>query len=490
MNEKTFAKLLEQHIRDNGYTNYEAAKAAQINRVNLQRYLSGARVPSADVFEAILSAIPMNREEREEFCASYELAADGTDVFYLRRFIRELLEKSGDICGTQIVPYFGETQDCGKEIEFIDGAVAVEHFMWSGIAKKVLPDSETHVLLYFPADQFFAGRFFPTYQVEGDSAVSRIHITQLIPLSKRADQAEDQFYNLRVLKKLIPLYFHAGKRYETCYYYQKNADNPGYGSIYPYYAVFEKSVVLFSRDMEHAVRIRNEELVKKYREQFQSVVGYGGVTKKLVTFFEDTAKMLQFLMESDGKENTERYFVEYQPCLALAADRNFADSVIRIQGTEREMLLGAFLERMDRVRHSAHLVHYFTERGFDEFIETGVLAEYPESYVRPLTVQERIQIIDRFLEISRQDHIEFGMIRDEKLHLQKSVNVFLSSACGLTLILYDEKQGLRHMLIDEPSICHAFGIFISQMAEKRDVFSEEETRQIMMKKTEHLREQI
>ena len=145
---------------------------------------------------------------------------------------------------------------------------------------------------------------------------------------------------------------------------------------------------------------------------------------------------------------------------------------------------------MDRIRHSARLVHYFTERGLDEFIETGVLAEYPESYVRPLTVQERIQIIDRFLEISRQDHIEFGMIRDEKLHLQKSVNVFLSSACGLTLILYDEKQGLRHMLIDEPSICHAFGIFISQMAEKRDVFSEEETRQIMMKKTEHLREQI
>jgi len=96
MNEKTFAELLEQHIRENGYTNYEVAKAAKINRVNLQRYLSGVRVPSPDIFEAISSAIPMNREERDEFREAYDLAADGKDTYYLRKFIREMLEKVTD----------------------------------------------------------------------------------------------------------------------------------------------------------------------------------------------------------------------------------------------------------------------------------------------------------------------------------------------------------------------------------------------------------
>ena len=80
MGEKTFAELLELHIRENGYTNYEAAKEAGIGRVNLQRYLSGARVPGIEAFEAILKALPMSRKEREEFCASYELAADGKDL--------------------------------------------------------------------------------------------------------------------------------------------------------------------------------------------------------------------------------------------------------------------------------------------------------------------------------------------------------------------------------------------------------------------------
>ena len=105
MDEKTFAELLELHIRENGYTNYEAAKEAGIGRVNLQRYLSGARVPGIEAFEAILKALPMSRKEREEFCASYELAADGKDLYYLRHFVREILENAADLCGTEVMQY-------------------------------------------------------------------------------------------------------------------------------------------------------------------------------------------------------------------------------------------------------------------------------------------------------------------------------------------------------------------------------------------------
>ena len=106
--------------------------------------------------------------------------------------------------------------------------------------------------------------------------------------------------------------------------------------------------------------------------------------------------------------------------------------------------------------------------------------------MRPLTIEERIRAIDRFLETSSQENIEIGMIRNECLHVKKTINVFWSSACGLNLILHDEKRGLRHMLVDEPSICHAFYTFISRMAEKRDVLSEDETKKVLMEKREFL----
>lgn len=491
MSEKTFAELLERHIRENGYTNYEVAKAAKINRVNLQRYISGARVPSEDIFEKIASVIPMSHEERDEFREAYEFASDGRDTYYLRKCIREMLEKVEDLTGiNQLQTATGDGMDGDvQEILIIDGALAVEQFICGCITNYMNMENERHVLLYLPADKFFPGRIFPASSVDGRSVLAHLKITQMIPLSKRADRSEDEFYNLCVLRNLIPLYFHGGSNYETCYYYQKNAGESGYGMIYPYYGIFDNCVLLFSKDMNHAVRIRNWELVGKYRGQFLTAYGHAGVMKRFVTYFKDSIDMLGFFMEHDVEQTVdmERCFIEYQPCFALAADKDLIASVIRSQGSyETNVLLQGVLMRREIIRNSARIVHYFTKTGLEEFIETGVLAEYPENYVRPLTVKERIQAIDSLLAASGWGNIEFGMIRDECLYMKKTINVYLSSACGLTLILNDEKQEPRHMQIDEPSICHAFRTFINQMAEKRDVFSMDETRNILREKRELL----
>lgn len=492
MDEKTFAELLEFHIRENGYTNYEAAKEAGIGRVNLQRYLSGARVPGIEAFEAILKALPMSRKEREEFCASYELAADGKDLYYLRHFVREILENAADLCGTEVMQILGGIPENQEKVQIVDGKLAVERFMWGGLAKSMAKKGNVSALLYFPAENFFPGRFLPTYSVDGDSVVSKLKITQMVPLAKRTDQAENGFYNLRVLKNLIPLYFQAGSSYETRYYYQDRPDDLGAAAIYPYYAVFEDNVILFSEDMEHAVQIRDEEFAKKYRVMFLMAAGQKNAARKLVTFFEDTAELLWYLAEHDMErcDEIERYAVEYQPCFLLAADREIVSAVVRLDGAYKNAFLEAALKRADAMRRSARMLHYFTEEGLDAFIENGILTEYPETYLRPLTETERVLVLDRFLEIAKQENITIGIIRPDHLHLKRSINVYLSSACGLNMILYDEKQGLRNMIVEEHSIYHAFKTFILRMEEKRDVLSHEETEAVLKEKREKLWRQM
>lgn len=55
MEEKTFAELLGRYIHESGYNNYEFAKLVGVNRVNIQRYLSGDRVPNKQTFEKVAS---------------------------------------------------------------------------------------------------------------------------------------------------------------------------------------------------------------------------------------------------------------------------------------------------------------------------------------------------------------------------------------------------------------------------------------------------
>lgn len=147
--------------------------------------------------------------------------------------MREILENAADLCGTEVMQILGGIPENQEKIQIVDGKLAVERFMWGGLAKSMAKKGNVSALLYFPAENFFPGRFLPTYSVDGDSVVSKLKIIQMVPLAKRADQAENGFYNLRVLKNLIPLYFQAGSSYETRYYYQDPPGRPGGGGNLP-----------------------------------------------------------------------------------------------------------------------------------------------------------------------------------------------------------------------------------------------------------------
>ena len=88
---------MEAHLRASGYTNYEFARITGINRVNIQRYLAGTRLPDPQIFEAIRRELRLGVREHRELQEAYYRAMDGDDVYFMRCMIRRMLEEAGNI---------------------------------------------------------------------------------------------------------------------------------------------------------------------------------------------------------------------------------------------------------------------------------------------------------------------------------------------------------------------------------------------------------
>ena len=101
MENRRFHELLEAHLRTSGYTNYEFARITGINRVNIQRYLAGTRLPDPQIFEAIRRELRLGVREHRELQEAYYRAMDGDDVYFMRCMIRRMLEEAGNICGME-----------------------------------------------------------------------------------------------------------------------------------------------------------------------------------------------------------------------------------------------------------------------------------------------------------------------------------------------------------------------------------------------------
>lgn len=485
MKERSFSSLLELFIRESGYTNFSFARITGINRVNIQRYVSGDRVPSRQVFEIIRANLNLNRQEQKELTERYLLALYGEDFYFQRKAIREILERTADMSAVE--PEISALiRDGSGKLQTVHGRVAVERFVWSRLSQALKEEDTVHACVYIPAEIFELNRFVPAVDGNGRLAPGRLKIIQLVQLVKRADAVSFRYHNLRVLNNLMPYYFQAGEDYETYFYYHNYPVMDGNnGLLYPYYVIFEGHVILLSADMEEAVCIHDREAEVQYRRGFMERIQGA---EPFARYYSTAEEMMLHLLEIDNQAG-ERFFLEYQPCFAVWADRELVEAVVAKDIPRRRELIEGFLQRTAQLADVGRFCHFFTEEGIREFAETGICADYPREYTRPLTLKERRLILDRIAQSIENGEGEIGFINEKSLKLTKRLNAFASGGCGLSLILYDERLGYRFLLIRENSLCRSFMEYIGSMEENGDVHSREKNIAMIRKYANSLPEQ-
>lgn len=278
MEKRRFHELLEAYLRASGYTNYEFARITGINRVNIQRYLAGTRLPDPQIFEAIRRELRLGVREHRELQEAYYRAMDGDDVYFMRCMIGRMLEEAGNICGMEAG--FETTPEPPGQISApgmrtINGVIAVERYLWSAIWEN-LSAGRKNAYFYVPAESCILARLLPAFSLDGRSAMGHLNIVQLVRLSKRAEDSAGDYHNLRAVYNLIPTYYQAGAAYETWYYYH---DHPSGGRdeavLYPYYGILDDRVILFSGNMDQAVVAYEPEVTDAYRRSFFKVYKNG-----------------------------------------------------------------------------------------------------------------------------------------------------------------------------------------------------------------------
>lgn len=280
MEERTFSKLLGYYIQKSGYTNYEFAQIVGINRVNIQRYLAGVRVPNRQNFEKIADELHLGKNEQEEFFECYQCAFEGKDAYYMKRIIRDMLEHSAFICVEDEeaigISVWGDREGIGQNVRMIQGTAALERCIWALLYSTFGFNQEQSVYCFLPADRMMFLKMVPSI-VKEDGTGNKRKIVHIIPAARRTDLFCENYYNLQVLRNLLPAYYHAGELYEALYYYCESPQlERNDGLLYPYYLVGKGYVLLVDVKLESALLIKNSEIAEQYMERIKDMI-QGGV---------------------------------------------------------------------------------------------------------------------------------------------------------------------------------------------------------------------
>ena len=93
MNKVRFSVLLDYLIKNHTYNNKKLAQETGIDRTVIQKYISGARLPSSyDNIEIIADKLTLSKEERNMLYDAYKIEKVGYEKYEQLKLIKKIIE--------------------------------------------------------------------------------------------------------------------------------------------------------------------------------------------------------------------------------------------------------------------------------------------------------------------------------------------------------------------------------------------------------------
>lgn len=171
--------------------------------------------------------------------------------------------------------------------------------------------------------------------------------------------------------------------------------------------------------------------------------------------------------------------IEFQPCITTFLDQNIiSDSINQELPREQQQLLTNML-----LTHGANLrelndsIFVFTKKGYEDFVQNGIIYQIPSELYHPLSVKDRITILNRLLQSNQSGQSKFCMMKEDSFYPQMEIFTYDSTSLLFNCIL-PGKSDARTCIIKEPNIISAFNDFIRNLSNHNLIYNSEQTSEI------------
>ena len=168
------------------------------------------------------------------------------------------------------------------------------------------------------------------------------------------------------------------------------------------------------------------------------------------------------------------YVLQPEACMVPFVDRQILDAAIVPEFPDRETAIGqmeALLHVNQAKMENGVCNVYFTKRGLADFAAKGLIKEIPEHFYRPLTVKERIRLMERILPCCRNGN--YRLLKKPLNQLSDNLHLCVNNNFGYLLFNNIHNRTIC-LIINEASILTTFIDYLSSLDDS-GLYTAEET---------------
>ena len=257
-----FSSKCREYLTDTGETVYQLASSSGLDRTSLQRMLTGKRLPSIDFIHQFCDSIRINPSQRLELMELYKIEKIGKEVYYNRKDILD-----------------------------------------SGSDEEICTNIPANCRLLV---QTFA-RLYPEYG-------KLPPVIQILPLHQNPTASPDYNMNLETFLCTILPILSGFLNYQPYYYYTQAGRDVSSYTLFPFFFITKKKLLLLSYDMMTFVFTENPAVVSSYNQEFQRILEN---SRRFFQQSDSPSQILEIFGSIMHTSITTNFALESHPCLAL-----------------------------------------------------------------------------------------------------------------------------------------------------------------------------
>lgn len=474
---KSLGRLLRNSIESSGYTIYRAASKAGINRTTLQKVLSDDRPASRELLSQLLPILKLSPSEEKDIRDLFEISQDGETLYNQRRYIKNMLESMShleflpedtDMTYERLKLYESSFLQFGQQP--IQGVYNVEHLLGALLNKESLHKSSI-IRINVPGNLSVIDQFL-VHNLSYCSKLKDMTIQHITSFVKTPESSQNPLINLDILSKILPFSIYWDLNYKIYYYYSNELISYALNMAFPYYILFSDTVVLLTADGTTALPVNEPPVIQYFQNLFTESLKH---TVSLITDCPTPHGILNYLFSTD-KEQLTCNTIEAQPCLAAFLTESMTRKYTRPDAKDRIPLIQAVISRIQHLSLLENRICIFSQSGLSDFIQTGILTDFPSGYTFPIEKADRITILKSLYDACRLDKNTFRMANPAVFPFSSRLNCTLRNDWGLDFSSFDHSgEYFRYIHIAEQTISGAFEDFFLYLLESELLYTKEET---------------
>ncbi len=445
-----FSEKFQYYLDEKGMKVGDVQRYSQLNLTTLYKFLNGTRKPTnVEQVEKIADSLCLNRTQRDELMESFFLTRLGPIGYYGRKEVKKFYREINLEHVEGAKPLFPF-----EEISLPEGSsltltgqqnvnVAIEYFVQKAAKERegaVIHISE--ILLHDFTHSLVENilKEYPETQFE--------HILCLDETLGNSIQRDGFFYNVRVLRKVLPLAVYNSKNYSVFYHYSdipsENEDMSSLSNVIiagdyviQYSSNHRFALVIYDRAVSELYDTMNREEGEKLH-RLVHVQGDADPTRNRETFN---------LFQPDGGGNSG-YLYYPSVFVPLMYNDPKAEAANKILNT----LI------------SDHPHYLTTKYVIDYFSNTGMVFPFAQSSGEEK--EKRPYVLDIVLKEIKDDEMSILDIGEQELPPDLCTVVTMSA---LYTGLPDHEGGILFAACSEPTIAHAFYDFIEDIVKENSM---------------------